>query len=172
MGRPLMRVALLIDYPLLLRAVRAVDAENVPNLTAVVQRASALGSLLTARGYGAWYDLDEARGAFTAGVDPVFVPPAGAGSVPTTTALVTDGFALLRSGQVDGFVLSGDDRLLPLAAAVHAADLPLGLVAHSCLPGGPSVRLAQFAEPAAGYGRTLSRAEKYRRPLAPAARSA
>src|SRR5919199_3576719 len=87
-------VVLLVDYPVLLRAMRATDPNAVPELTGLVRRAASFGPILSARGYGAWYDVDEALTAFTAGLDPVFVPPAGPGSVPTTTALVADGLTL------------------------------------------------------------------------------
>ncbi len=164
------RVALLVDYPVLLRAVRVSDPDLVPDLSRMVRRAMALGAIFTARAYGAWYDTDEARVAYSAGIDPVFVPPVGPGSVPSTTALVADGQGLISAGQVQALALCGDDRLLPLAAAAHAAGLPVALIAHRCAPDGPCVRLATFAEPAAAYVRVLTRAEKYRRP--PAARSA
>src|SRR6185295_3729108 len=98
------------------------------------------------------------------GLDPVFVPPAGPGNVPTTSALVADGLALLTSGQVQALALSGDDRLLPLMAAAHAADVPVALIAHACQPDGPCLKLATFADPAAGFARIMTRAERYRRP--------
>ena len=60
---------------------------------------------LVARAFGAWYDVDEASAAFSEGLDPVFVPPAGPGNVPTTSALIVDGLSLLKSGQVQ--VLEG-----------------------------------------------------------------
>ena len=164
------RVALLVDYPVLLRAIRVTDPDVVPDLARMVERAKALGVVYAARAYGAWYDTDEARVAYSAGVDPVFVPPVGPGSVPSTTALVADGQALISSGQAQALALCGDDRLLPLAAAAHAAGLPVALIAHRCAPDGPCVRLATFAEPAAAYARVLTRAERYRRP--PTARSA
>jgi hypothetical protein len=154
---------LLVDYPVLLRAIRGVEPDAVPRLGAMVARARALGPLLVARAYGAWYDLDEARGAFAEGVDPVFVPPVAAGSVPTTTALVADGLALIRAGQVRALALSGDDRLLPLAAAARAARLDLALIAHSCAPDGPCLKLASVAEPATAFARAPTRAERYRR---------
>jgi hypothetical protein len=166
------RLALLVDYPILLRAVRAMDPDAVPDLAGMVRRAAGLGSLLTARAYGAWYDAEESRAAFTAGIDPVFVPPVGPASVPSTTALVADGLGLIRARQVDALALSGDDRLLPLAAAARAAGLSITLIAHSCRPVGPCTRLAAVEQPAAGYARTLTRAEKYRRSNPPAARSA
>lgn len=156
-------VALLIDYPVLLRAIRTVDPDALPALDLVVRRAASLGAILVARAYGAWYDLDEARLAFSQGVDPVFVPPVGPGSVPTTTALVADGLSLMRAGQIQALAVSGDDRLLPLIAAAHAEGLPVSLVAHACQPNGPCVKLARVAEPAAAFARASSRAERYRR---------
>jgi hypothetical protein len=157
------RVALLVDYPALLRATRAVDADAVPRLADIVRSAAALGPIHVARGYGAWYDVDEASAAFSAGLDPVFVPPVGPGNVPTVPSLVADGLALLRSGQVHALALSGDDRLLPLVAAAHAEGIPVALVAHSCAPDGPCLKLADSAEPAATFARTMTRAERYRR---------
>jgi hypothetical protein len=157
------RVALLVDYPALLRAVRSTEVDAVPRLADIVRRATALGPLYIARAYGAWYDVDEANGAFSAGLDPVFVPPVGPGSVPTLNALVADGLSLVHSGQVQAFVLSGDDRLLPLVAAAHADEMPVALVAHSCAPDGPCVTLAEWAEPAAAFARGMTRAERYRR---------
>jgi hypothetical protein len=158
--------ALLIDYPVLLRAVRATALDTGPRLSLIVARARALGPLLVARAYGAWYDLEEARGAFTEGVDPVFVPPVSAGSVPTTTALVADGLALIRAGQIRALALSGDDRMLPLVAAAHAAKLEVALIAHSCAPDGPCLKLADVAEPVSAFTRGLSRAGRYRRTVA------
>jgi hypothetical protein len=157
------RVALLVDYPSLLRAVRATDADAVPRLSDVVRSAAAFGPIYVARAYGAWYDVDEATAAFNAGLDPVFVPPAGPGSVPTMSALIADGLALIRSGQVQALALSGDDRLLPLMEAAHAAGLPIALIAHSCQPDGPCLKLAETAEPAANFARSMTRAERYRR---------
>ncbi len=162
--------ALLIDYPVLLRAIRQVDADAVPRLIDVVRRAQVLGPLLAARAYGAWYDTDEAQAAFSAGVDPVFVPAAGPGIVPSTTTLIADGLMLVEAGHVKALALSGDDRLLPLITAAHAAGLRVALIAHSCAPDSPCLELAEFAEPATAYARALTRSEKYRRP--PAARSA
>ncbi len=162
--------ALLVDYPVLLRAVRSVDPDAVPRLADLVRRAQTLGPLLVARAYGAWYEIDEAQAAFVAGLDPVFVPPTGPGSVPSTAALVADGLALLAAGQVGAFALSGDDRLLPLVAAAHKAGLPVALIGHACAPDGPCLKLVEFGEPAAAFARALTRAEKYRRPAA--ARSA
>jgi hypothetical protein len=158
------RVALLVDYPVLLRAIRAVESDAVPRLAEMVRRARTFGAVFVARGYGAWYDVDEATSAFNEGLDPVFVPPAGPGTVPTTSALVVDGLSMLRSGQVQGLVLSGDDRLLPLVAAAHAAGQAVTLLAHSCQPDGPCLKLASYAEPAAAYARAMTRAERFRRP--------
>lgn len=162
------RVALMVDYPVLLRAIRAAEADAVPRLGDIVRRARALGSVLVSRAYGAWYDVDEATTAFSEGLDPVYVPPAGPGNVPTTSALVADGLALLQSGQIQALALSGDDRLLPLVAAAHEAGVPVVLVAHACQPDGPCVKLATAAEPAAAFARTMSRAERYRRPTSAA----
>lgn len=163
--------ALLIDYPGLLRAVRAVNPDAVPDLAALVQRARSFGgAILASRAYGAWYDTDEALGAFNAGIDPVFVPPSGPGTVPSATALVSDGLALIRGGQIRSLVLSGDERLFPLLAAADAENLDVALLAHGCRLDGPCLRLAREAEPASRYARTLTRVEKYRRqPLARAA---
>jgi hypothetical protein len=147
----------------LLRAIRTADADAVPRLADIVRSAAELGPIHVARGYGAWYDVDEASAAFSAGLDPVFVPPVGPGNVPTVAALVADGLALLRSGQVQALALSGDDRLLPLVAAAHAEGVPVALVGHSCLPDGPCLKLAEFAEPAATFARSMTRAERYRR---------
>jgi len=158
------RVALLVDYPVLMRAVRATDPDAVPRLGDIMRRARTLGSVVVSRAYGAWYDVDEATAAFNEGLDPVFVPPAGPGNVPTTSALLADGLALLKSGQVQALALSGDDRLLPLIEAARAAGVPVALVAHSCQPDGPCVKLATSAEPASEFVRTMTRAERYRRP--------
>ena len=158
-------VALLIDFPVLLRAVRTVDPEAVPNLPAIVQTAMRWGPIYVARAFGAGYDVDEARTAFSAGIDPIFVPPLG-GSVPTHTSLVADGLALLRSVPLQALVLCGDDRVLPLAAAARADGLTVSLVAHGCLPGGPALKVAHTSEPATAYARQLTRTEKYRRPSA------
>jgi hypothetical protein len=157
-------VALLVDYPVLMRAVRAADPDAVPRLGDIVRRARTLGAVVVSRAYGAWYDVDEATTAFTEGLDPVFVPPLGPGNVPTTTTLIADGLALLKSGRVDALALSGDDRLLPLVSAAHAEGIPVALIAHACQPDGPCVKLATMAEPAAAFARTLTRAERYRRP--------
>jgi len=157
-------VALLVDYPILLRAIHATDPDAVPNLAAMVRRAMVLGPLFAARAYGAWYDTDEALHAFQAGVTPVFVPPAGAGTVPTASALIADGLALIENEQVSALALSGDDRLIPLAEAARARGFPVTLVAYSGRPDGPLAELAESVEPAPAFARTLSRAEKYRRP--------
>jgi hypothetical protein len=163
---PLPRTALLIDYPLLLRTLRAVNPDALPRLDLIVRRASSIGPLVVSRAYGAWYDVDEASRAFTEGVDPVYVPPAGPGSVPTTPALIADGVAMIRSGQVQALALSGDDRLLPLVSVAHEEGLPIGLIAHSCLADGPCLPLASVAEPAAAFSRGATRAERYRRSVA------
>ena len=157
-------VALLVDYPVLLRAIRGTDPDAVPRLGDILRRARTLGSVFVSRAYGAWYDVDEATTAFSEGFDPVYVPPAGPGNVPTTSALIADGLALLKSGQIQALALSGDDRLLPLVAAAHAAGMPVALIAHACQPDGPCVKLATLAEPAASFARTMTRAERYRRP--------
>lgn len=158
------RVALLVDYPGLLRAIRALDPDGVPNLAAMVRRAAALGPLLAARAYGAWYDVDEALVAYQAGLDASFVPPVGGATAPTATALVADGLALVRAGQVQALALSGDERLLPLVAMAHSAGVAVGLVGSQSPPGGPCATLADFEEPVSAYARSLTRAEKYRRP--------
>jgi hypothetical protein len=158
------RVALLVDYPVLMRAVRATDPDAVPRLGDIVRRARTLGSVVVSRAYGAWYDVDEATTAFTEGLDPVFVPSAGPGNVPTASALVAHGLSLLEAGLVDAFALSGDDRLFPLVSAAHKAAIPVALIAHSCLPDGPCLKLATSAEPASAFARPLTRAERYRRP--------
>jgi hypothetical protein len=157
-------VALLVDYPVLLRAIRATDPDAVPRLGDILRRARTLGSVFVSRAYGAWYDVDEATTAFSEGFDPVYVPPAGPGNVPTTSALIADGLALLKSGQIQALALSGDDRLLPLVTAAHEAGVPVALIAHACQPDGPCVKLATLAEPAADFARTMTRAERYRRP--------
>jgi hypothetical protein len=158
------RVALLVDYPVLMRAVRAVSPDAVPRLGDIVRRAQSLGAVLISRAYGAWYDLDEATNAFNEGLDPVFVPPVGPGNVPTTSALVADGLSILETGQVDALALSGDDRLLPLISAAQAKGVPVALIAHACQPDGPCVKLATWAEPASEFIRSMTRAERYRRP--------
>jgi hypothetical protein len=159
-------VGLLVDYPVLLRAIHTHDPEAVPRLDLIVQRARSLGSVFVARAYGAWYDLEESVNAFRQGLDPVFVPPAGPGSAPTTTALVADGLSLIRAGQVQALALSGDDRLLPLIATAHADQMPVALIAHSCQPDGPCLKLATLAEPAEAFARAPTRAERYRRVVA------
>ena len=158
------RVALLVDYPVLMRAVRAVDPDAMPRLDDIVRRARTLGAVFVARAYGAWYDVEEATTAFNDGLDPVFVPPAGPGNVPSTSALIADGFSLLNSGQIEALALSGDDRLLPLVAAAHAQGVPIALIAHSCQPDGPCLKLVSNAEPAAAFARAMKRSERYRRP--------
>jgi hypothetical protein len=70
----------------------------------------------------------------------------------------------LKSGQVHVLALSGDDRLLPLMSAAQAEGIPVALIAHSCLPDGPCLTLAVSAEPAANFARSMTRAERYRRP--------
>jgi hypothetical protein len=157
------RVALLVDYPVLLRAVRATDPDAVPRLPDIVRRARTLGSIYVARAYGAWYDVDEATAAFSAGLDPVFVPPVGAGSVPTTSAVVADGVDVLEKDLADVLALSGDERLLPLMEAARARQVAVALIAHACQPAGPCLGLADVAEPAAAFVRTQTRAERYRR---------
>ncbi len=156
-------MALLVDYPALLRAVRTVDTDAVPRLADIVRRAAALGPVYVARAYGAWYDVDEASAAFSAGLDPVFVPPVGPGNVPTLASLVADGLGLVRAKQVQALALSGDDRLLPLVAAAHAEGMPVALVAHSCAANGPCLKLAEWGEPAGAFARSMTRAERYRR---------
>ncbi len=153
-----------MDYPVLLRAVRALEADAVPRLNDIVRTARELGAVFISRAYGAWYDIDEATAAFTAGLDPVFVPPVGPGNVPTTAALVGEGQSILRSGQVQALALSGDDRLLPLMQSAQELDVPVALIAHACLPDGPCLKLAESAIPASEFLRTISRAERYRRP--------
>ena len=140
------------------------NADAVPRLGDIVRRARTLGAVFVCRAYGAWYDVDEATAAFSEGIDPVFVPPAGPGNVPTTSALVADGLAMLGSGQLQGLALSGDDRLLPLMTAAQSEGIPTALIAHACQPDGPCVKLAEFAEPASAYVREMTRAERYRRP--------
>lgn len=165
------RVALLVDYPVLLRAIHGIDADAGPDIPKLVARACALGPLYCARAYGAWYDVDDAQQAFTSGLDPVFVPPVGPGAVPTTTALVADGLNLIRSGQAQILALSGDDRLLPLVALARSAGVAVEMVAHSCAVDGPVLHLAQAAEPAAAFLRVPLRSERYRRKLGPAAKA-
>ncbi len=162
------RVALLVDYPILMRAVRTVDPDAIPRLGDIVRHARNMGSVVVSRAYGAWYDVDEATTAFNEGLDPVFVPPVGAGHVPTASALVADGLALLKSGQVQALALSGDDRLAPLVAEAVAEGIPMLLVAHSCKLDGPCLDLATSAGPATDFVRTMTRAERYRRPTSAA----
>jgi hypothetical protein len=140
-----------------------VDPDALPKLESIVRRASTIGPVVVSRAYGAWYDVDEASRAFTEGVDPVFVPPSGPGSVPTIPALVADGLSLMRSGQVQALALSGDDRLLPLVTAAQAEGIQVGLIAHSCAADGPCLQLASVAEPAIAFSRVPTRAERYRR---------
>jgi hypothetical protein len=165
---PIRRVALLVDYPVLLRAIRASDPDAVARLGDIVRRARSLGSIVVSRAYGAWYDVDEATTAFNEGLDPVFVPPVGPGNVPTTSALLADGIVLLKSGQIQALALSGDDRLLPLITSATGEGTAVGLIAHACLPDGPCLKLAESAEPAAAFARQLTRAERYRRPTSAA----
>jgi hypothetical protein len=158
------RVALLVDYPVLMRAIRATNPDAVPRLGDIVDCARELGAVVISRAYGAWYDVDEATNAFTEGLDPRFVPAAGPGNVPTTSMLVAEGLALLEADLVDAVALSGDDRLLPLVSAAHDAGIPVLLVAHACQPDGPCLPLADAAEPAAEFSRAMTRAERYRKP--------
>jgi hypothetical protein len=148
----------------LLRAVRAIDADAVPRLGDIVRAARQLGAVFISRAYGAWYDNDEATAAFNEGLDPVFVPPLGPGNVPTTSALLAEGQTILRSGQVQALALSGDDRLLALLELADAEEVPVALIAHACQPEGPCLELADSAWPAAEFLRTITRAERYRRP--------
>ena len=161
-----MRVALLVDYPVLMRAIRSAGADAVPRLGDMVRSARTLGAVYVARAYGAWYDVDEATTAFSEGLDPVFVPPAGPGNVPTTSALIADGLAMLKAEhlKVEALALSGDDRLLPLLTAAQAEAVPVALIAHACQPDGPCLPLATSAEPASAFVRQMTRAERYRRP--------
>jgi hypothetical protein len=147
----------------LLRAVRAVDPEAVPRLADIVRASREIGAVFISRAYGAWYDIDEATAAFSAGLDPVFVPPAGPGSVPTTAALIAEGQSILRLGQVQELVLSGDDRLLPLMLGAEELDVPVSLIAHACQADGPCLKLAESAMPASEFLRSINRAERYRR---------
>jgi hypothetical protein len=148
----------------LLRTIRALDAEAVPRLGDIVRAARELGAVFISRAYGAWYDADEATAAFTEGLDPIFVPPLGPGNVPTIGALLTDGQAMLQQGQVEALALSGDDRLLPLMEAAEAEGVPVALIAHACLADGPCLPLASTTLAASDFMRTLTRAERYRRP--------
>jgi hypothetical protein len=122
-----------------------------------------MGAVYVSRAYGAWYDVDEATTAFSEGLDPVFVPPNGPGSVPTTPALVKDALGLVAAETVDILALSGDDRLLPVMLAAEEVGLPVALVAEACQPDGPCVKLAISATPASDFARTITRAERYRR---------
>jgi hypothetical protein len=153
-----------VDYPVLLRAVRAIDADAVPRLSDIVRAARGLGAVFISRAYGAWYDIEEATAAFSAGLDPVFVPPIGPGNVPTNSALIAEGQTILNQGQVDVLALSGDDRLLPLLLSAQAAEVPVALIAHACQPDGPCLKLAISEVPASEFLRTVTRAERYRRP--------
>ena len=161
-------VALLVDYPILMRAVRATDPDAVPRLAEILAGARELGAVVVSRAFGAWYDVDEATSAFTEGFDPVFVPPSGPGSVPSATALITEGLGLLAAGRVQGLALSGDERLLPLVEAATGEGIPVTLIAHSCAPNGPCLSLATDGGPASAFTRTMSRAERYRRPTSAA----
>jgi hypothetical protein len=136
----------------------------VPRLGDIVRAARVLGAVFVSRAYGAWYDVDEATTAFSEGLDPVFVPPLGPGNVPTTSALIADGLSLVQQGAVDVLAVSGDDRLLPLLSAAKDEELPIALVAHACQPDGPCLPLASSASPASEFVRTITRAERYRRP--------
>jgi len=135
----------------------------VPRLGDIVRAARELGAVFISRAYGAWYDIDEATAAFSAGLDPVFVPPVGPGNVPTTSALLNEGHAILQQGQVDVLALSADDRAQPLMVAARDLGVPVALIAHACQPGGPCLDLADTAIPAAEFLRTVTRAERYRR---------
>jgi hypothetical protein len=135
----------------------------VPRLADIVRAARELGAVFFSRAYGAWYDIEEATAAFSAGLDPVFVPPAGPGSVPTTPALIADGQSILRQAQVQELVLSGDDRLLPLMLGAEELEVPVSLIAHACQPDGPCMKLAESAVPASEFLRSVTRAERYRR---------
>jgi hypothetical protein len=157
-------VALLVDYPVLLRAVRAVDPDAVPRLGDIVRASRAMGAVFIARAYGAWYDIDEATSAFSEGLDPVFVPPLGPGSVPTTNALISEGLAIVQQGSADVLAISGDDRVLPVLSAAEEEDVPVALIAHACQADGPCLPLATSAVPASDFVRTITRAERYRRP--------
>ena len=55
------RVGLLVDYPVLMRAVRGADPDAVPRLGEILSRARTLGPVVVSRAYGAWYDVDEGR---------------------------------------------------------------------------------------------------------------
>jgi len=123
-----------------------------------------MGAVFISRAYGAWYDSDEATSAFSEGLDPVFVPPLGPGNVPTTNALIADGLSIVRQGSADVLAISGDDRLLPVLSAAEEEDLPVALIAHACQADGPCLAMASSAMPASDFVRTITRAERYRRP--------
>ena len=123
-----------------------------------------MGAVFIARAYGAWYDIDEATSAFSEGLDPVFVPPLGPGSVPTTNALISEGLAIVQQGSADVLAISGDDRVLPVLSAAEEEDVPVALIAHACQADGPCLPLATSAVPASDFVRTITRAERYRRP--------
>jgi hypothetical protein len=86
--------------------------------------------------------------------------------VPTTSALIADGLALLKAEEmrVEALALSGDDRLLPLMTAAQTEGVPVALIAHACQSDGPCLPLAVSAEPASAFVRQMTRAERYRRP--------
>jgi hypothetical protein len=157
-------VALLVDYPVLLRAVRAIDPDAVPRLGDIVRASRAMGAVFVARAYGAWYDIDEATSAFSEGLDPVFVPPLGPGNVPTTNALIAEALGIVQQGSADVLAISGDDRLLPVLNAADEKDMPVALIAHACQPDGPCLPLAISAMPASDFVRTITRSERYKRP--------
>jgi hypothetical protein len=123
-----------------------------------------MGAVFISRAYGAWYDIDEATAAFSEGLDPVFVPPLGPGNVPTTNALIAEGLTIVRQGTADVLAISGDDRLLPVLIAAEEEDLPVALIAHACQTDGPCLPMACSAMPASDFVRTITRAERYRRP--------
>jgi hypothetical protein len=152
-----------VDYPVLLRAVRAIEPDGVPRLGDIVRSARELGAVFISRAYGAWYDAEEATAAFTAGLDPVFVPPVGPGNVPTMAALLNEGQAILNRDQADVLALSGDDRLLPLLLEAQEAGIGVALIAHACQADGPCLKLADSEIPASEFLRTITRAERYRR---------
>jgi hypothetical protein len=118
---------------------------------------------MISRAYGAWYDIDESTAAFNEGLDPVFVPPLGPGNVPTTSALIADGQAILRLGQIQALALCGDDRLLPLLTSARAEGVATALIGHACQLEGPCLDLADSAVPATEFARSVTRAERYRR---------
>ena len=156
-------MALLVDYPVLVRAVRALDADAVPCLGDIVKASRTMGAVFISRAYGAWYDIDEATAAFSEGLDPVFVPPLGRRNVPTTNALITDGLAIVRQRSADALAISGDDRMLPVLTAAEEQELPVAMIAHACQPDGLCLPLAGSAMPASDFVRTIRRAERYRR---------